>query len=82
MDAPDIQGGDTVEQARRGAADVAVRGAVAELAEVVSGTAGRSLAEIREHVAFLERLLPLGAQARVRGNFGGLLDPDLPEARE
>jgi hypothetical protein len=54
-----------------------------ELSRVADGTTGRDLAEIRQHLAFLEGQLPPFIQRAIAGEFGGLLraeygDPPRP----
>jgi len=75
---PDIEGGDTVEQARRGGEKTAVHVAVDALLDVLSGDGARDLQEVRQHMAFLESILPASQRMAIIGEFGRLLDPDPP----
>lgn len=50
--------------------------AVEALGEVLSGESGRSLAEVREHVAAMERVLTPAQRMKLRGEVGPPLDPD------
>jgi len=54
-------------------APVSLTVAVAAFRAVVSGDVERDCGELREHVAFLERLLPDAGQEAVRAKFGNLL---------
>jgi hypothetical protein len=50
--------------------------AVAAFRAVVAGDVDRDRAEVRAHVAFVERLLTAAAQDAVRAEFGGLLSSE------
>jgi PTS system fructose IIA component len=81
--APDIDGGDTIEETIAAATLQARRDAVIELMDVISGNMGRLASEVREHVALLEEILtadipmtPAALRARITTEFGRLLEPD------
>lgn len=76
---PDITGGNALGDAIRGAHRSAERTAQEELAALIGGHLSRELAEIRAHIAFIERHAPSATQRALRIEFGRLLSEDPPE---